>query len=348
MIICVGIVDMGGIMKEEQFTSLAEKLGISKSTVSKAYRHCSGVDTVTRDMVLRETEHLAAASLSSACDIYCIFPDIPHYFWNELRRGIKAGAAKTALRIKCNIITKISDEQTVLYYLDEAEHLGARVILLTAVLTPALRKRLASFPLHTCVILLSEYDAFPNCFYVGADAYTDGWCMGEVYAKRYRDRIPVLLHKPDRPNIKARLAGFRDALALHAPEITDLPTVSLPENFFENQKTAPSRLAAILRESIHGTSPLCLYVPFGSVQLPLALNKAKLSDCTVTLCHDDAPQNSGLPEVTGAVLKQDVFTQGQHAVTLAAAFVRDNTFPGEKNTFVPSHLIYLPTASLKE
>ena len=38
----------------EQYMSIVRKYGLAKSTVTKAARHCSGVDSGTRQMILDE------------------------------------------------------------------------------------------------------------------------------------------------------------------------------------------------------------------------------------------------------------------------------------------------------
>ncbi len=325
-------------MKEEQFTDIAKKLDISKSTVSKAYRHCSGVDSVTREKVLQETAKLASQEANSPCDVYCIIPDTPQFFWGELRRGIRAGVEKTGLRLKYNVITRISDTNTVLYYLDEAKRIGAKVIILAAILTPRVRECLSGFPHDVCVIILSEYNSPLNWYYVGANQYSDGAVMGKLFAERYSGHRLIILSKPNRPNIDSRISGFCDAAAELAPQsLEKMRIVSIPADFFQNRKTAPSRLAALLRECVSGDEPICLYVPFGSVQIPLALNKAKISDITVALCHDDVLDSQGLPCVSGAVLQQDMFSQGKRAIELGASALSGD-LPSERSIFIESHI----------
>ncbi len=330
-------------MKDEQFTEIAKRLDISKSTVSKAYRHCSGVDTSTRERVLQETANFTSHDAVSPGDIYCILPDTPQYFWNELRRGIRAGEKETGMQLNYNIITRISDTNTVLYYLDEAKRLGVKAVLLASVLTPAIRECLSGFPSDVRVILLSEYDTLDGGYYVGADPYADGALMGRLFAERYGEHRPIILHKPHRPNIDGRIAGFRDTIARLAPQSIDkIRTVTVPADFFISRKTAPSRLAALLKDCVGDGEPPCLYAPFGSVQLPLALNKARLSDRVVTLCHDDVPDSPGLPELAGAILRQDLFTQGKCAVAMGAALLSPNATLPEGNTFIPSQLTIRP------
>ena len=75
-----------------------------KATLSRAIRHCSGVDSETRRQILAS---LSASSVGSneICDVYVILPDVPQYFWKSAYHGICQ--MKSQLRIKHNIYTSL-------------------------------------------------------------------------------------------------------------------------------------------------------------------------------------------------------------------------------------------------
>ena len=81
-------------------SGLAERLGVSRATVSKAIRHCSGVDTATRERILREMHRSGVSPAAGVCDIYSILPDIPSFFWKELQHGLAAETEALALNCK--------------------------------------------------------------------------------------------------------------------------------------------------------------------------------------------------------------------------------------------------------
>lgn len=83
-------------MKDTKIESIAKKLGVSISTVSKAIRHRGGVDSDTRQR------------------------DVPRYFWRELQKEIQVASNANITPVKINIYTRLRDEETVLEYLDEA------------------------------------------------------------------------------------------------------------------------------------------------------------------------------------------------------------------------------------
>ena len=143
-------------MNDTTIESIAKKLNISKSMVSKVLRHCGGIDSDTRQRILSEAHGIVPKDYSE-CAIYFILPDIPQYFWRPVRKGMADATDPLDIPVKCNVYTKASDEATVLKYLDEAERLNAKSIILAAHITPAIRQKLEHLVVGRLIILLSEY-----------------------------------------------------------------------------------------------------------------------------------------------------------------------------------------------
>ena len=201
-------------MKDTTIESIANKLNVSKSTVSKVMRHCGGVDSDTRERILVESRSLKI-EIKSDCDIYVIVPDVPQYFWKEMRKGITGNTFPDKTRVKINVYTKVRDEAAVLEYLNEAEHLNARVIIIAAHITPSIHKKLESITDSRLIILLSEYYELNNVFYIGADSYQDGYAMGQEYISHYSDKRLVLFSVKNNVNTTNRLQGFCQAIRKH-------------------------------------------------------------------------------------------------------------------------------------
>jgi len=125
-------------MKDKLYVSIAKKYDLSKSTVSRVARHCGGVDTETRQLVLDELKKLNQSDADHK-DIFCIIPDKPKYFWHEAYRGIIENLSSD-ISLKMNIYTKISDEATILTYLDEAEKARPRAIIISSAITDTIRE----------------------------------------------------------------------------------------------------------------------------------------------------------------------------------------------------------------
>ncbi len=323
-------------MSNHIYSTIANTLGISKATVSKAIRHCGGVDMETRLRILREAMHLDLQPTGQA-QIYCILPDTPRYFWNPLLRGIMDGVDTGHAPVKFNMITRVRDTSTAELYIEEARHVGAQVILLTAAVTPAIRDRLQAYLPHTCIILLSECGYAENTFYIGSNAYRDGYHMGELCHHIDGDRQLLILDAPLNENMEARLCGFRQALADLSPDwAASAVSIPLDSTLLHNFKTAPAHLAALLTSYKTVSDRFCLYSPTGLPQLALALQKAGLSDRTICLAHDLPVTDNTLPAGIHALCNQDLYQQGSVAIRVANTFVRTGQFPPAKRQWVDS------------
>ncbi|MBE6541610.1 MAG: LacI family transcriptional regulator [Ruminococcaceae bacterium] len=322
------------LMKNDITGEVAEKLGISRSTVGKAYRHCSGVDSETRQQILDEIAQYDIHD-SNKCDIYCIIPDNPQFFWQEMRRGLRENLSDAFVQ-KFNIITKINDEDTVVTYLKEAERMRASVIIITARLTPRIRAQLTDILSkgRTLVILLSEYDNLANSFYIGSDSYTDGIEMGKTFVSKYSSHTPLILSIKENKNAAQRTEGFLKSLSDGGIHKFHIVEISADE--FKNEKLAPARVASMI--SPYKTKTDCIYSPIGFIKLPLAAHKAGFSEDTIILSHDCFTSNSGDPlrEEFCVTLNQDIYTQGKEAISAAEKFIKAQTYPDKKITYIPS------------
>lgn len=319
---------------------LAKKLKIGKATVSRAVRHCSGVDSETRQHILLEARRAGVCIPASPCSIYCILPDTPHYFWNLMFRKMMEEMHNEQISVKYNIYTSIFDHETVLLYLDEAVQLGARVLILSASLSPAIREKLKEMQKNgVYVILLSEYGELADCVYVGANSFRDGEQIGRWFCQHYPQIHPIILSHYGCANAFPRIRGFMHAMEQFRPDyVHKVPVIALGEHDLSNPKTIPARLAALF--STIGKEYSCVYMPFGNVHLPLSIMKAGWkTQLSVLLSHDcftEAGPCSVYPGYT-ASCNQDIVCQVSTAMELARFYLRNPIFPsGQKFRFIPS------------
>jgi hypothetical protein len=321
-------------MKNNATGHVANKLNISMSTASKAIRHCSGVDSETRQSVLDELRIINYRP-QSKCDIYAIVPDVPQHFWKQIRQGLQLGKDAHGISVKCNVYTNLRDESVVLEYLEEAELLNARAIIIAARITPKIQEKLASMTEGRLVLFLSEKHELTNTFYIGGDPHSDGYLMGKQYMTNYADRQLILLSNPNNATAQVRLEGFEAALKESANEyIQKAIYLNVDATVLKNPKLLPSKLAPLLLDVSKDFESLCIYSTFGLIQMPIAIGKAKLTDKVVCMCHDYFSEKQDT--CIKVICNQDVESQGETAVRLAAHYVRQNNYPNEKLTIVPS------------
>lgn len=319
-------------------TESTEYSGISKSTLSKTLRHCGGVDTETRHRILLENPVRRYASGQYA--VYCILPDVPKFFWKEALRGMMDHQLSKEVPVKYNVYTKLGDTETVMIYLEEAEWLDVRVIIIAAVLTEPLRKKLEELVEDRLIIFLSEQETLVNSFYVGSDAYQDGYSLGERYALEYAERKLICLSADGGRNIQLRLDGFRDAVRkadeslLHRGKMLQ---VHHDELIFK--RSASASLASVLADEVDDCSDYCLYIPWGVPQLAVAVGKVrKGAEQILCLCHDNSTAHREQQLGMCISCNQDIYAQGRVAIQLANEFVRNGRYPAQKYSLVQSEI----------
>lgn len=330
---------------ETAFTKLAACLGVGRSTVSKVLRHCGGVDTGTRHMILAAAKNVDELRASGTCGIYCILPDIPSFFWQEMQNGISDGIAAAendaGKEVKCNIYCRLRDEESVLDYLDEAERMDARCIIIATVMTAEIRERLSAICRRAdrLVILLSEYGNVPNAFYVGADSYSDGRRMAEMFLE-YRKSLscPVnlcLFNVESNPNVAMRVNGFTDVLSASGIGVTVIPFDFEMYTVKTLQSYTASRLASVTEEADDGSVPV-FYIPIGMKVFVQAMNKAGIDSRAACFCHDfSAKEASSDPRII-RICSQNVYEQGREAIRRALEYLNTGTCPDRKKIIVPS------------
>lgn len=303
-------------MKNEGVAALAAALGVSKATVSRALGHKSGVDSATREKIL------AAAGMRErpACEIYALLPDTPSYFWRSMRDALERAAESGKHTLSCNVYTKLDDYSSVCRYLAEAEE--AEVVIAAASMTSETEKSLREISRDKHIIHLSE-DEGGSGIYVGSDPDCDGRALAGLYLGDERlSALPLLVLTTSghaNRNVDARCAAFLDEVRSHGRK--EYGVITLESEYMKSAKTLPSRAASFLK-SVAGEigGSFVLYSALGYARLPLAIEKARLSDKTVLICHDAPLTDEGaLAPGVYASACQDVSGQAEAAYEAARA-----------------------------
>ncbi|MBE6598712.1 MAG: hypothetical protein E7638_04655 [Ruminococcaceae bacterium] len=318
----------------------------SQATVSRVLRHCGNVDTETRRKILFSGERTEIDNHSEQrrlgeCDIYVILPDKPMYFWRSLKLGLLRTKTEKEFTAKYNLYTGVRDSDVVLHYLDEAEKLSPKVIIISTIMTDEIRRKLLELQRKSLVFLLSEYADLANAFYFGADNYGDGRRMGELFCKKFGDRNPIVLNVENNPNVKRRTEGFLEALrSCGKGRFSDIPEYFISPEIAVDTKLFPSKLAIMLAEQIESTASACLYIPFGAVYVSRALQKAKCKDRLICLGYDSIIGENGKPEEGIALtMNQNTFAQGEAAIRAAERYLKTGVCPRDKFNYISSSVV---------
>ncbi|MBR4204812.1 MAG: LacI family DNA-binding transcriptional regulator [Clostridia bacterium] len=322
------------VLPNATLSEIAKKLGLSRSTVSKTFHHCSGVDFETRQLVLDAIRD-ANLKFTDFKPIHAVLPDTPAYFWKTMRQGLLAASKESGTPFGFSIYTNPVNFQTVLEYLREAEEAEIRVLILSAYMTPEIYGILQRMVRRCCVILLTEQYDLNSSFYVGSDAYRDGREMGKLYLAEYSDYALYIIDYPwYLLNNELRLKGFLDAVREAKPELAEQAVLLKTGNDIDNStKAYAAYLARTLSEAVRKDTPCCFYAPTGMSQLPDAIRKSGLD--AVCIGHDSAFSNNQLTEYN-ASCNQDTFRQGYTAGEAAVRFLKSGQVPPQKNLYIPS------------
>lgn len=319
---------------------IAKELGYSQATVSRAIRHCGGVDSDTRRKILSCVD-TPETSQRSECDIYVILPDTPRYFWEELKAGVTSIKPPENITVKHNVYTNVRDEDVILYYLDEADRMGARVILLAALMTPSIFERVKALVQHCAVFFLSEWGGEPeNTFFFGADSYEDGAMMGRIFCEQYSSMTPFVINVEQNDNVIRRMDGFLDTLRrFDEKRFRNVPMCSISYNIAGDIRLFPSKIASILTEVMEANASYCLYIPFGNLYMSRVTQKIRGGAKVVCLGHDCMVGEDGTPENgIAATVRQDTFLQGETAIRAAIRYLETGKFPNKKYIYIPSRI----------
>jgi LacI family transcriptional regulator len=204
---------------------IAEELGISIVTVSKALRDRPDVAKKTRAKVLERVKHLnyrpnlAARSLVTGRSslVGLVVPDLIHPFFSEIAKALAA-----ALRKKNYFLLVSSSESDPTLEQDEIEHMLAHrldcfVVASCQKNADSLRKiGEAGVPL---ILIDRSFPGF-SCNFVGVNDYNIGQLATEHLIKQGRTRIAHI--RGPKTNVGNRRAdGFHDIMREHNLKVQD-------------------------------------------------------------------------------------------------------------------------------
>lgn len=326
-------------MAKETLDSIAKELKVSKATVSRALRHCDGVGSELRNKILAMAED-GGLIMGGECDIYCILPQVPSYFW---RRAVDAVITHSGgdKRVKLNICTKSSDAETALYYLDEAGRMGARAIVISMQPTTALKERLERLAKERLVILLCEFFEAEGCYYVGGSPTDEGAAVGRLWLEKYPNIRPIILDFHENTNSVLRAAAFEQTLRQGGIVPRSLAIES--SIYTDGFSTTPSKLARMLDGMIDDRQNLGVYCPLGGVDISLTLYKLKTDPAPISVCHDIDIESdicmrtsaNPLGVKCSAVCMQDIRSQARAAMELASRYIKEGALPPSRRVILP-------------
>lgn len=140
--------------------------------------------------------------------IAAVLPVNPSYFWREAMAGLRE-AQSDASDCTCvyALYSALSQEEEFLQCLEDAVKKSTRVLIAAAPSSNLVQQRLEDIARERCVILLNEGPAAENTYYVGMNAYEDGWGLAYRSASLLKNYSRILMvrcaesnHRTERRN----------------------------------------------------------------------------------------------------------------------------------------------------
>ena len=190
----------------------------------------------------------------------------------------------------------------------------------------AVRRRLRSIAENRCVIILNEGPSAENTFYVGMNAYEDGFLLAcrcaphlKTHSRILRIRSAEETHRTARRN-----DGFRDGVMTCAPQTTWVGTITANLE----SRTAAAEIARELTANYQNQVD-CVYADTGILpQVCLALLKARRPE-VICIGYENPKQNAEYFQsgMLAGVVEQDIRQQGRACMEAARAFAVEGRRP---------------------
>ncbi len=310
-------------MKNRQIAKVAEQVGTSRSTVSKAINHCPGVGDDMREQVLSLAEQEGVRGKRvDTCAVYVILPDTPTFFWRQMLYELVARLSEKGIAAKINVYSRLGDRRVVERYLAEAESLNADILVIAAKYED-LDTRLSAIATRRAVFSLLEVTNAPNVFFFGSDRNRDGRLMAThcLLENPQIKRVLAIGHDPD------RLKGFCDGAGSVTLQALEPPLSSTAAEL--------ARLIDQTYRAVPFDAVICLDGTTGKVGM--ALKKCRLSLPLYGFEHPDGDARYLIP--SGEVC-QDLAVIAEKTACSADNYLKSQALPPSKYSYIPSY--YLP------
>ncbi len=307
-------------MKKDQISKVAEKVGVSKSLVSRAVNHCPEVSSDLREKILNaaKEEGFVSRKANNGGEVYVILPDTPAFFWRSVLQSLFDEFKKRDIKAKYNVYSKLGDKAPVEDYLDEAEAHNASAVVICAKYD-TLDGRLSELSKKCAVFSFLENTEAKNVFYIGSDRIADGRLLGEWFLKNHKnaDRVVII------GNDELRLCGLLAAL----------PSIEAAILSGESNQTA-AELARDLNEIYKREgfdAVVCL--DGTTARLAIALKKCKVD--VPFYGFESVLIDSRYPCPVGEI-HQNIAGSSQKLAELIKNYIESRLFPNSKSIYIDS------------
>ena len=311
---------------------ISEKLNISSSTVRKALGHKRGVEAHVREQIFYELgKNAPCAKPGDKPSIGVVLPANPHFFWDDVYRGIKS-AIPDSFDVHFAFFSSLGSGHEGVYAIDFVRNLD--VCIIAPSVAPAVQAKIAELSAEKPIVYVNDVLATPQVATVCGNYYDDGLMLGKAYAEVFPDRRRLLsLHVHNGLGSQMRTNGFKKAISDAGCEI--IGSIEFDE--------VTSSFASVIARQLHSGFDDkfdCLYCATGATpHAALALNKLKSDKDIFCIGYENPKSNA--PYIENGTVRllsiRNAFKMGQVAGQTAVDFA-GGLLPQNKTIHVPSEI----------
>lgn len=311
---------------------ISAKLNISSSTVRKALGHKRGVEAQVREQIFAELgKNAPCAKASDKPSIGVVLPANPHFFWDDVYRGIKS-SIPDSFDVHFAFFSSLGSGHEGVYAIDFVRNLD--ICIIAPSVAPAVQAKIAELSAEKPIVYVNDGLATPQVATVCGNYYDDGLMLGRAYAELFPDRRRLLsLHVHNGLGSQMRTNGFKKAVSDVGCQI--IGNIELDE--------ITSSFASVIARKLHSEFDGkfdCLYCATGATpHAALALNKLKSKKDIFCVGYENPKSNA--PYIENGTVRllsiRNAFKMGQVAGQTAVDFA-GGLLPQNKTIYVPSEI----------
>ncbi len=313
------------MMKPLTMSKIAEHLGLSKATVSRAINNSSGVASDTKERIIRFAEDNGYKIKEKNVQVAIILPTLPGSFWKTYSVALVEAGRKHQLNCRTFLFSKLDDEEDALRCIDCAVKSEAKVIIIAAPNSERVKKTLSKLSEEKLVIQIEEYVKIRGGVFVGENSYINGRALAEAYFKKYPDKKNIVFFTRDDDEMQKRIGGFVSVMS--EKNIKPLAI----ENNPSGTKTKAAAIARILEK--YGNVLDCVVCTASAISdIYLAIKKLGLKRDVICAGFEYSGFDRKDKKIPIMASSQDAVGQSQVAIELAARYLMSGERP-DKDVF---------------
>lgn len=323
-------------MAENKIKKIAELSGVSESVVKRALGNYSGISNKTKMRVLEVAEALGVCFKTKSTEVGIVIPTVPTYFWGAMRRGLSQSFSELDADFRFFLFSDIKNELDAINCLDVASKSGISVLIVCPPDTQRIKELIRTLSEKICVIVLEECVDIDGTYFVGEDAYNEGYLVAEKYLESFPEsrRFAVISNRCGSKN--PRDEGFCDAIKRSGVS----KIINIPMDFPFDKRTAGSRFARKIEPVADSID--CIFCSSGVIDMvSAALVKMKRENIHVIGFDSNltgkAPQKKAF---TKLVSTQNLSEQTRVASEVAEKYLKTGEKPALRQIFVKNKLTF--------